>query len=415
MYACAGAREGRPVEVAASASGFRFDASARFPRFIGAAEDAAARVAALRVAVVGAGAIGGRIADHVARLGVTSLAIVDRGSFRESSVVTQAIPPDAVGAPKASWTAERARAVSPATLVTAFDGALEALSADAFHDVDVVLLASDNLAAEVEAGRRCVRLGRRLIQGSVHGESLTAEVRVFGAGEGGPCPACAFTAEEWAQLARGTRFACDPGIDWRDAAPVPGDDAVPTTSVSALCSLAADLAVTQLIRGELSLGRSTSDRVITYCGYTDEIRTAPLRRRPGCPADHRRVVRHEVASLASRSLAELARHAEAIAPGVVSTRGPAFAADDRRFVTRARCACGAASEPMRFLASGWARACDACGGSLEVQPYFAHATAAHEVVAAVVDEPLARLVDGVVTGVTVWGDEGGVWFREEVR
>ena len=97
----------------------------------------------------------------------------------------------------------------------ACDGPVQELPITAFADAHLVVLATDNLAAEVEVGQRCLWLGKPLIQASVHGETLVAQVRSFVNREGGACPACGFSAVEWAHLNRETSFSCEGGANGR--------------------------------------------------------------------------------------------------------------------------------------------------------------------------------------------------------
>ena len=99
---------------------------------------------------------------------------------------------------------------------------------------------------------------RDLLLRPFHGESLTAQVRFYG-NRGlpeSPCPACSLTANEWHQLNAQTSFACDGGAALDSVARV---ESPPTRSPSSLCSLAADIAVLQLLHFALGLGNNTLD------------------------------------------------------------------------------------------------------------------------------------------------------------
>src|SRR5262249_3239740 len=136
--------------------------------------------------------------------------IVDRGRFKPESLLTQPIAPDDLGNPKAESTGRLCKRISPQTAVAAWDGPVEELGTLAFADVDFVVLATDNLAAEVEVGQRCLGWRKPLVHASVHGETLVAQVRFFANANGeGPCPACAFGAAEWAHLNQETTFSCE--------------------------------------------------------------------------------------------------------------------------------------------------------------------------------------------------------------
>ena len=76
--------------------------------------------------------------------------------------------------PKASSLGRIAKAVSPGTQVYVLDGAVEALDLTWFKDADFVILATDNLNAEITVGQHCLWLGIPLIQAAVHGDTLVA-------------------------------------------------------------------------------------------------------------------------------------------------------------------------------------------------------------------------------------------------
>lgn len=417
MTATVRTRPTRPTEVRANASTFRVDHHARLPRFVGAPDDASRRLTALRVAVVGAGAVGGRLVDHLARLGVAALCVVDRGRFKPESVSTQPVMPDAVGMSKAVHTARLAARLSLETRVSVFDGPVQALEADAFHDADAVFLATDNLEAEIDVGQRCAHLGRPLIQASVHGETLTAQVRVFANRPLDACLACGYTREEWGHVDRGTRFACDPAVDPAEAHARAGQTGLdtPTTSIAPLCAMASDLAVFQLVRRTLRLGERVDNCVVTYCGYTHATTVSPLAPNASCRCDHRPVtVVPAPERLSALSLAALRQLAEDGAGGTCGLRAVAYAVDDTAFISHARCVCGEHTSPARFVARGDSVAsCTVCGEPLLAEPYFAHSPVPCHLAADVACAPLDSITARPPRLVTIWGDTSGVCFREE--
>ncbi|MHC4949288.1 MAG: ThiF family adenylyltransferase [Planctomycetota bacterium] len=89
-------------------------AAGRLPAFIGGPSDAADRLASTSVLLVGAGSVGARIGEHLGRLGVGEVAVVDPKRFGPG-LGTQAIEPADVGRPKASTVAARIKRISPRT------------------------------------------------------------------------------------------------------------------------------------------------------------------------------------------------------------------------------------------------------------------------------------------------------------
>jgi molybdopterin/thiamine biosynthesis adenylyltransferase len=379
---------------------------ARLPAFHGLTGEAGPALDALSVAVVGAGSVGRNLALHLARLQVGELRVVDPGRYKPESLLTQPITAEDVGAAKAGNTARACRQLSPATRVWAFDGPAQALSPAALADVDVVLLATDNLAAEVEVGQRCLWLRRPLLQASVHGDTLVAQVRFLRNADGaGPCLACAFGPAEWRHLNRETTFSCEGRANGRAAGrTVPP----PTLSVSFLCSLAADLALTQLLRFALRLGAPLQDAVLEHCGYTHRTVLSPLKRNADCPCDHagweRASAPRPLADCTARELARLAG-----LDGGAGAGGISLAVDDMPFVEWGACAaCGQGQRVGRF---GPAGRCADCGGPVEAQPFYTHRAAPAALLRPVLDRPLRELGAAAARAAVVRGAGRAVLVR----
>jgi len=210
--------------------------------------------------------------------------LVDPKELKSESVLTHPCGPEESGEAKVVAAARRVQAVSPGTRIEVFKGGVEALPADAFSEVDAVLLATDNAAAEIEAGQRCLHLGRPLIHAAVQPEMLVAQVRCFGNEDAqGACPACGLGPADYELLRRQVAFSC--------AGNVVAGGAPARAASRTLCSLAADLAVNQLVRLVLGLGVPVSNSIVEYCGYTNATSVSPLRRNPDCRCDHTRFER----------------------------------------------------------------------------------------------------------------------------
>jgi len=337
----------------------------RLPQFIKGPQDACAKLRGLRVIVVGTGSVGARAAFHLARMGVAELWLVDGKNFKAESLLTHEIGPEDVGKSKATVIGHRCKAISPTTHVHVFMGRVQELPMDAFAVADLVLIATDNLAAELEVSRRCRQLGKPLIHAAVHGESLTVQIRCFSnAREDSPCVGCGFTQEEWKRLAQQAQFSCNGSAPF--ATPV--SDFL-TLSASSLCSLAADLALNQVLRLVLTLGGPVTDTMVEFCGYTNLAVTSPLVCNTSCPCDHRR---YELASAPKRlrdaSLAELAK-----AAGFRDSVGVmTFTLEGFEWARLGQCECPVPRAVDRFIASGQADAgrCGNCRSPLRVTPFF---------------------------------------------
>ena len=341
----------------------------RLPRFIGLNGSADDRLDSFGMAVVGTGSVGGVIAAHAARLQIRELQLCDPSVFKSASLLTHAIPPSAVGQAKVEYWGRWCKAISPRTRVRVFAGPVERLPLDAFADIDVVAMAPDNLAAEVEAGQRCVRFGKPLHQAAVHGESLVARNSTWtNRDPAGPCPACSFSELEWALAARQTRFACA-GTDG-EPSEEPGE-VVPTTSTSFLCSLSAEFTMESALCSLLQLGPPIGDSVHEYCSYTRRRIASPLKRNSACPADH------SAWSLATMprplrdcSLGEIA--ATAGLGGADVSPDVSFQVDHMTFAASSIC-CGNTRAVGRFVPErGPAGTCNACGRPMPLIEYLAH-------------------------------------------
>ncbi len=385
----------------------------RLPQFLGVQRDLASLFPTWNIAVVGAGSIGRSLASHAARLQVGALTIVDRSHYKAESVLTQAVTPADIGAPKASNTGQYCKRVSPNTRVFAFDGPLESLPVAAFAGANLVFAATDNLLAEIEIGQRCLNLGIPLIHAAVFGPTLVAQIRFFANNDAaGPCPTCGFNSTEWHHVNRETIFSCQ-GYGTHDqqaaAAPATGPD---TQSLSFLSELAADLALMQALRHVAALGEPMGDTLLEYCGYTHRTIITPLRRRADCPCDHQEWVE----MLPPQPLTDCTPRELLVATPDEQhdLRGISFDVDASPFVETGLCSsCGRRHAIKRFVTPlGGALSCTACGSPIDAEPLFTHRPVAADLLRGVLDRPLRDIVSAAPQTVIVRGRERAVMFRE---
>jgi len=382
---------------------------ARLPSFIGLTESAASRLDAMRVMVIGCGSVGARMVLHMARLQVKDIWIVDPARLKPESLLTHPMDPGAVGARKVDYFGRLAKTISPNTQVHVFAGPAQSLGLSALAQVDLVAMATDNLAAEVEVGQRCIFHSKPLLQASVHGDTLVAQVRVWLNRDGsGPCPACSFNASEWDHVNRETTFSCG-GAGGRQERQV---QTVPTMSVSFLCSMSADMAMTQLLRHALQLGPPLEDSVLEYCGYTHQVSSSPLKRNPACPCEHvawdRAVVEGPLAKSSLRQVARTAGFDRGELPPDLS-----FVVDSLTFVEKVTC-CGPAQSIRRFCEAGQEVArCSTCGLALRPQLFYSHRPTPAAVLSTLVELPLDQLGAGEAEWILVRGNGRSVFCRQE--
>jgi len=381
-----------------------FDFNARMPALLDVPADAAGRLQALRVGVVGSGSVGDDVADALLRTGIASLLLVDPGKLKPESALTHRVAPGDAGRLKVELVVERARALGGPTQVVARAGRFEDVPDAELADLDLVVLAGDNVALELAAAQRCARLGLPLLQASVYGRTLTAQVRALCNVDParGACLACGFGAWEFSELERGTVFSCagTPGRDPRAARP--------TRSLRHLCALAAHLAVYELVRRTLGLvdGRDpANDALIEYAGYTQRLVTTPLVRNPDCPCEHLTWQRAPTGRpLAQCTLRELlSQHAAATS----------LELEGFQFVRAMACDCDAHPRFGRFLPLGaGAGRCAGCGAECVPHPFHTYVcvpvTVLHEHLPRTLAElgagaAACALVRGAVSAVRVTG------------
>jgi molybdopterin/thiamine biosynthesis adenylyltransferase len=353
-----------------------------------------------------------RIAEHFARLQVAELWLVDPRCCKPESLLTHPIS-RVTRLPKARYTARVCKEINPATRVFYFAGSVEELPPDAFASAHLCIMATDNLAAEIEVGRRCVSLGKRLVQASLHGETLTAQVRVFGNADAeGPCPACAFGAIEWQQLAEQVRYSCEAsqaGVRSRLQM-----TSLPTRSTSHLCSLGADLAVNQSLRLALHLGEPVANTILEYCGFTNRIVTSRIERNPTCRCDHTRfeVVRAAM-PLREYSLTKLLEtffeHEAAELITVTLGRW--------EWIEQARCRCADPVSVGRFVVAGRSSIgrCRRCMRTIRAQPFGTCQTITVALLGNAASVSLAKLGVRECPWILLRGAEKGILVQDPLR
>ncbi len=386
----------------------RLDRAARRPQLLETATEAGERLREARIVVVGLGSIGSHLANLIARWSPASLTLVDRADFKAESVLTHPSHPRDIGRSKARVAGEDAKAVSPATRVIVHEGAVEDLPLGTFIGADAVLLASDNLACELEVTRRCTQLGLRLIQASVHGVTLVAQVRSLRnlpAG-GGACLACGYQAADWEALDLGTQFSCGGEATSRAASPTK----TPTVSPPELCAQAACMALTELSGHLQGVFESDEGRMLESCGYTHATTVTPLVRREACPEEHKAA---ELVpwgmSLQQTSVGHLFETANGGCDYELNDL--ALLVEGERFARLGACACPEHPELGRFLPIAEEPGiCAGCGLPLIAHPFYTHVRTPGGVLSGHLDRSLAELGARVSGTVAVQNGEHTTLF-----
>jgi hypothetical protein len=387
------------------------DRAARLPRLLEGPADFAAWLGALVVVVVGAGSIGMRVVDALARMGVGGIWICDGRRTKRESLITHPILSSEVGRLKATLAAHRAKSLSPAADIRYFAGPFEALPRDALVGADIVAVATDNLAAEVAVAQACLHLGVPAVQASVYGPALIAQVRsaAGGAAGAGPCFACSFGSQEWEELDRGTRYSCDGGSGGAGPAS-PEPTAVPTVSPAHLCALAADLLVGELLRRRLGTEAVPPGEMLEYCGFTGRTLSTRLERRSDCPLEHGAWKIHtcarDLAALTPRALLRIADCSDA------ELAAATFRVEGHRFAALSVCDCERHGHVDRFVPDGTPLGpCTRCGQEQEFHPFYTHAEVPGAALANQIDRALTDLGVTAAATLLVRGPRGATLVR----
>ena len=183
-------------------------ASERFDRFklIGWWDQQ--KLAAAKVLVIGAGALGNELIKNLALLGVGNVLIADKDRIEHSNLSRSILYRGSdTGRQKAEVAAAAAREIYPDIRAHYFDGdVVHSLGAGVFRWADVVLGGLDNREARLMINRQCWRVGRPWIDGAI--EQIEGCARVFvPSDDESPCYECTMSERDWKLLA--ARRSCN--------------------------------------------------------------------------------------------------------------------------------------------------------------------------------------------------------------
>jgi hypothetical protein len=143
-------------------NGGRFD---RNERLIGA--EGQAKIAATRIAVVGAGGLGSFVVPEAAYLGIATMAIIDKDVVTDSSLnrLMGAVPGDARAAtPKVDVAARVVRAINPDATIDPIQAWLDDAGAQAaIEEADIVMGCLDDDFARLQLTEIASRAGKPLV------------------------------------------------------------------------------------------------------------------------------------------------------------------------------------------------------------------------------------------------------------
>ena len=159
------------------------------------------KLAAAKVLVIGAGALGNEIIKNLALLGVGNILIADKDRIEHSNLSRSILYRGSdAGRQKAEVAAAAAREIYPDIHAHYFDGdVVHGLGAGVFRWADVVLGGLDNREARLSINRQCWRVGRPWIDGAI--EQIEGCARVFvPTDDAAPCYECTMSDRDWKLL-----------------------------------------------------------------------------------------------------------------------------------------------------------------------------------------------------------------------
>ena len=156
---------------------------ARYERNIPSLTEAeAALLRTKKVAVIGCGGLGGYIIEHLARLGIGSLRVIDGDVFEESNLNRQLLSDVTVlGQSKARTAKARVQKINPDVYVEALHLYMDEINApNVVAGCDVVIGALDNIHSRRMLEKSCEALGIPYIYGAINGWVAQAAIDLPG-------------------------------------------------------------------------------------------------------------------------------------------------------------------------------------------------------------------------------------------
>jgi adenylyltransferase/sulfurtransferase len=163
------------------------------------------RLAAARILVVGAGALGNEVLKNLALVGVGAIDLIDLDRIENSNLSRSVLfrEQDA-GQPKAMVAAARTRELNPAVAMRPIHGnVMTAIGLGVVRAADVVIGCLDNREARLWVNRMCWKVGTPWIDGGI--QEINGVVKVFLPPDG-PCYECGMTETDYRLI--NLRYSC---------------------------------------------------------------------------------------------------------------------------------------------------------------------------------------------------------------
>jgi adenylyltransferase/sulfurtransferase len=163
------------------------------------------KLAAAKVLVVGAGALGNEVLKNLALLGVGTTLVIDLDTVEPSNLSRSVLfRAEDGGRPKAEAAAQRAREINPeVTIVPRHGDVITDVGLGTFAAVDVVIGCLDNREARLWVNRQCWKVGTPWVDAGI--QEIQGVVKVF-VPPGSACYECAMTRRDYELL--NLRYSC---------------------------------------------------------------------------------------------------------------------------------------------------------------------------------------------------------------
>lgn len=288
-------------------------------------------LAATRVAVVGAGAIGNEVVKNLALLGVGAIDLFDFDQVEIHNLTRSIFLRESdVGAAKAAAVAARAREVDPNVRITPVEGdAWRSLSLGRMASYAAVIAAADNFEIRLRLSQLALLAGTDLVNAAIDARHAVVERFPFSARDLPACYECHLPASAYARIAE--RYSCG----WLRRA-LHAERKQPTTAITA--SVAGALAV-QAALG-IGEGDRTAARRVFMDTRTGAATVSTLARQPGCAGCGEFASRPRVVPARGRWLVAL----HAAAPNAAAVR-----LSDAVIFGHACASCGSTPEAARCI------------------------------------------------------------------
>jgi adenylyltransferase/sulfurtransferase len=324
------------------------------------------KLAAAKILVVGAGALGNEVLKNLALLGAGRVFVIDFDAIETTNLTRSVLfrAGDA-GRSKAEAAANAVRALNPDVKVVALNGnVITDLGLGVFADMDVVIGCLDNREARLWINRQCWKIGRPWVDGAI--QEISGVVKVF-VPPASACYECAMTEADYRLL--NLRYSC-PLLRREDLA----EGKVPTAPT--IASMIAALEVQEALKLIHALPVQAGSAFV-FNGESNNFYTTRFQRREDCLSHETYPAPKGVPFSAATPAADLLKTLEGTCLLL-----------DRNLLVSLTCACGAKKPIVRplILVSQKEGMCGSCGQVM--RPEIVHEIPADSPLA---KEPMRRL------------------------